>query len=131
MNGNKAVLDSNAIIYASNGTIDAEILLSGKESYFASIITFTEVYSYEFTKPAEKKAIDDILDNLEIINLNGNIADQAIAYRKNKQKKIKLPDAVILATAKVLGAELITDNLADFQGIESSVMITGISDMRT
>lgn len=39
MSGTKALLDSNVIIYASQGVIDAEKLLSASEGYFVSIIT--------------------------------------------------------------------------------------------
>lgn len=130
MSGTKAILDSNAIIYASKGIVDAEKLLFGYNRYFASIITFIEVYVYDFTDAAEKEIIDEILESLEIIELNQEIADQTIIYRKNKTKKIKLPDAIILATAKIIEAELITDNAADFQGIDSSVSIFGVDFLR-
>lgn len=130
MSGNKAVLDSNTIIYASNGLIDANKLLAANEFYFASIITFIEVYSHDFQSAVEKKLIDEILDSIDIVDLSKSIADQAIIYRKNKNKKIKLPDAVILATAKVLGAELITNNLSDFSSIDTSVSVTGIDHIR-
>lgn len=86
MNGTKAVLDSNAIIYASKGIVDAEKLLSGNDRYYASIITFIEVDAYDFTSSHEKE-IDEILENLEIIELNQDIADQAVIYRKKKLKK--------------------------------------------
>ena len=130
MSGNKAVLDSNAIIYASKGLVDADKLLSANEFYFASIITLIEVCSHEFQSTIEKAIIDEILDSIDIVDLSQSIADQAIIYRKNKNKKIKLPDAVILATAKVLGAELITNNLSDFSSIDTSVSVTGIDHIR-
>lgn len=131
MSGTKAVLDSNAIIYASNGAIDAEKLLSGSDKYYASIITFIEVYDFDFVNADEKKIIDEIVDGLEIIELGQNIADQAIIYRKNKIKKIKLPDAIILATAKVINADLITNNYADFQNIDSSVNVLNLDAFKT
>ena len=127
MNGNRAVLDSNAIIYASKGLVDPDELLSENDFYFASIITFIEVYIHEFQSASEKRIIDEILGSIEIVDLDRFIADQAVIYRKNKNKKIKLPDAAILATAKLLGAELITDNLVDFQGVDDSVSVVGIN----
>ena len=130
MSGTKAVLDSNAIIYASKGLIDAGKLLSSNDTYYASIITFIEVYAHDFTTSAEKEIIDEILQNLEIIELNREIADQAIIYRRNKTKKIKLPDAVILATAKNLNADLITDNFRDFQNVDLFVHVLNLDDFR-
>ena len=130
MSGNKAVLDSNTIIYASKGLIDADKLLSENEFYFASIISLIEVYSHKFEDTVEKTIIDEILASIEIADVDRAIADQAIIYRKNKNKKIKLPDAVILATAKVLGAELITNNLSDFSGVDTSLSVAGIDHLR-
>jgi rRNA-processing protein FCF1 len=40
MSGNKAVLDSNAIIYASKQTIDVEKLLVAFDEFYVSIITY-------------------------------------------------------------------------------------------
>lgn len=130
MSGNKVVLDSNAIIYASKGLIDAEKLLSLNDTYFASIITFIEVYAYNSIHPTEKKIIDEILQNLEIIELNREIADQAIIYRKNKTRKTKLPDAVILASAKYINADLITDDFKDFKDIDPSIKVLSLDDFR-
>jgi predicted nucleic acid-binding protein len=92
-------------------------------------VSFIEVYAYEFENKSEKEIIDGFLENVEIIDVNREIADQTIVYRKAKAKKIKLSDAVILSTAKILGAEFITDNLSDFRGIDSSVTITGIDNL--
>ncbi len=130
MSGTKAVLDSNAIIYASKGIVDAEKLLLGSDRYYASIVTFIEVYSYDFTGSGEKKIIDEILESLEIIELNQEIADRAIIYRKNKSRKIKLPDSVILATAKITNADLITDNYRDFLNIDSSISVLSLDDFK-
>ncbi len=130
MSGIKAVLDSNAIIFASKGIVDAERMLSETGNYYASIISFIEVYAYDFTNPAEKEIIDEILEGLEIIELRREIADQAIIYRKNKSKKIKLPDAVILATTQWLNADLITNNHADFVNVDSSVNIVNLDDSK-
>lgn len=107
MNGIKAVLDSNTIIYASKQTIDIEKLLTAYDGYAVSVITYMEVYAYEFENADEKTLIDRLFASLEIVEITRDIADQAIAYRKNKHKKIKLPDAIILATTKYLNADLL------------------------
>lgn len=119
-------MDSNAIIYATKRIIDAERLLSEHDKYFVSIISFIEVYSYEFPNAVEKEIADEIFKNLEIVDLDNLIAQQSITYRKNPAKKIKLPDAVILATAQNLGAVLITNNQADFEKVDPSVNLINI-----
>ncbi len=130
MSGNKGILDSNTIILASKQMIDVEELLSRYNEFYVSIVTYMEVYGYEFTNSNEKDLIDELFANLEIIEVNQTIADQAVNYRKNKMKKIKLPDAIILATAKFLDADLLTDDWDDFQGIDKSVNVLAIDDLK-
>ncbi len=130
MSGSKALLDSNVIIFASKEEVDVELLLSSYDEFHVSMITFMEVYGFEFANPDEEDLINDIFANLEITEVNIKIAKQAIVYRKNKIKKIKLPDAIILATAKYLEAELITDDWDDFVDIDNSVVIKKLDEFR-
>lgn len=130
MNGTKAILDSNAIIFASQEMIDVDDMLSRYDGFCASVITYVEVYAFDFQNSLEKDVTDEIFASLEIIELNREIADQAIIYRKNKLKKIKLPDAIILATAKYLNADLLTDDWDDFQNIDSSVSVLNLDDLK-
>ena len=126
MNGTKAVLDSNVIIFAAKQTIDVEKLLAAYDEFYVSIITYMEVYAYEFENADEKALIDELFAALEMVEINRAIADQAIAYRKNKSKKIKLPDAIILATTKYLNADLLTDDYDDFQTIDNLVNVLSL-----
>lgn len=123
MNGNKAILDTNVIIFASKKQIDVEKLLNAYDSFYTSVITLMEVYGFEFTNTSEKDLIDEMFGNLDVEEVTIAIAKQVIVYRNNKKKKIKLPDAIILATAKILGADLITDDWDDFINIDKDVVI--------
>ena len=78
----------------------------------------------------QKVILDETFDDLENIEISSEIANQTIIYRKNKTKKIKLPDALILASAKVAGADLITDNYGDFQNIDSSINVVNLDNFR-
>lgn len=130
MNGNKAVLDSNTIIYASKQTIDVEKLLAAYDEFHVSIITYMEVYAHEFENADEKALIDELFDSLEIVEITRDIADRAITYRKNKHKQIKLPDAIILATTKYLNADLLTDDYDDFQTVDLSVKVLSLDSFK-
>jgi len=130
MNGNKSILDSNLIIFFSKGKIDLARLRSKYDRFYVSIITYMEVYAYEFTVQTEKELIDEFFDSLEIVEINKEIADQAIIYRKNKTKKVKLPDAIILASAKYVNADLLTDDWDDFQNIDSTVKVKDVDDLK-
>lgn len=87
MNGTKAVLDSNTIIFASKEKIDVDELFSRYDEFYASIITYAEVYAFDFQSAVEKDIADEIFGNLEIIEVNQEVADQAVIYRKNKNQK--------------------------------------------
>ncbi len=130
MNGNKSALDSNLIILASRQQIDTEKLLSLYDEFYVSIVTYMEVYAYDFQNQDEKDLIDELFANLEIVEVSRAVADQAIIYRKNKIKRIKLPDAIILATAKYLNADFLSDDWDDFQGIDNSVNVLNLDSLK-
>ncbi|MBU1719788.1 MAG: PIN domain-containing protein, partial [Bacteroidetes bacterium] len=57
----------------------------------------------------------------EVVHSDEEIAQLVITYRR--KKKIKLPDAIVLATAHKMGADLFTANTKDFWGIDNNVKI--------
>ncbi len=123
MNGNKGVFDSNIIIFFSKRKFDIDELSSKYAEIYVSIVSYIEVYAYEFEYAEEKLLTDRFLKNVEILEVNKEIADLAIVYRKNKSKK---PDAVILASAKSINADLITDDYRDFQNIDPTVNVMNL-----
>lgn len=131
MNGNKCVLDSNFIIFFSKGKIDLDRLRSKYDSFYVSIVSYIEVYAFDFSEQQEKYLIDEFFELVNVIEIELILASLAIRYRKNKIRKIKLPDAVILATAKLLNADLLTDDWDDFLKIDSSVNVLSLDDLRT
>lgn len=61
----------------------------------------------------ENKAIKSFLSRyFEQIPLSGKIAEKAVEIRQ--KKRIRLPDAIIQATAETESALLITRNIKDF-----------------
>jgi predicted nucleic acid-binding protein len=130
MSGNKAILDTNTIVLASKQQLDIEKLLVKYDYFYVSVITYMEVYGYDFANKKEKELIDTFFESIEIIETNKAIAEHVILYRKSKLKKIKLPDAIILATARHLDAELVTDDWDDFQNIDKNVKIVKIDSFR-
>ena len=121
MNGNKGLLDSNVIIDAAKDAISIQEIINKYDYLYTSLICYVETCGYPFADKEEQELIEAIVNSIEVVNPDKNIADIAINYRK--QKKIKLPDALILATAKYLHADIITSNVADFQNIDTSVKI--------
>ena len=78
MNGNKAILDSNLLIFLSKNLIDRQKLYSIYDKFCVSIISYMEVYAFDFPNQIEKDSLDITFANLEIIDINQAIADQAI-----------------------------------------------------
>lgn len=126
MSGNRALLDSNIIILASKEKIDIEKLFENYDTFFVSIITYMEVLGYENITETEKLIIDNFFSNIEIIEVGKEIAKIVIDYKTKSSKKIKLPDAIILATAKFVSGDLVTRNVSDFIDIDNSINIKEI-----
>jgi predicted nucleic acid-binding protein len=130
MSGTKVLLDSNVVIFASQQLIDTDKLLTRFGRFYVSMITYMEVYGYAFKKPSEKLMIDELFQIVSIIDIDIEVANQVIAYRKGASKKIKLPDAIILATAKIHDLTLVSDDWDDFKNIDSNVTILNIDEFK-
>lgn len=75
---------------------------------------------YEGFNKRELSVTKDFLKKCTIINLNTDIKNKAIAIRRKYQ--MKLPDTVIMATAKSLEIPLITAD-QDFKKVKSATII--------
>lgn len=61
----------------------------------------------------DEEGIRDFLSSrFEVVSLDGPVAETAIVVRRTRH--LRLPDAIILATAQVYDAELVTRNTKDF-----------------
>ncbi len=128
MNGNRKyamsgkLIDTNILVYLSKKQLDFDKVAVPGEKLFISVITYMEVLGYNFQSNHEKKYIEEICRNLPVMELERKIVETVIQIRQ--QRKIKLPDAIIVATAIVYKLELITANVADFAGIDKTLVIT-------
>ena len=100
------VLDTNVALYYLGGRL-INPLPAGQ--YFVSVITEIELLSYPNLSSEEEVLIRDFLTNFTVVALDSNIKELAIALRKTY--RLKLPDAVVAATAKFLNAMLLTNDL--------------------
>jgi len=67
-----------------------------------------EILSYNFPSKEEEQFVRKLLSLFRIIDITKTIAKEIIALKK--KRKIKLPDAIIVATALVEGAILYTND---------------------
>jgi predicted nucleic acid-binding protein len=100
------VLDTNIALYHLGGQLQNN-LATGQ--YFVSVITEMELLSYPSLTTAEEQKIRQFLAQLQILDLAESIKQTAINLRK--QNRLKLPDAIIAATALDLNATLLTNDL--------------------
>jgi predicted nucleic acid-binding protein len=68
-----------------------------------------ELLSYSSMSADEEKLIHSFLDDITVVELNISIRQVAIAFRK--KYGLKLPDAIVGATAMTLGLPLLTNDL--------------------
>ncbi|MCF8234146.1 MAG: type II toxin-antitoxin system VapC family toxin [Bacteroidales bacterium] len=113
MNGIDKLLDSNILIYLSKKLLKLSSFSKPGDRILISVITYMEVLGYPFKTKKEEKLVKSICDSLEVIYLDQNIVHEVIRIRKSA--KIKLPDAIIAASAIVNHSELITRNTKDFE----------------
>jgi len=118
------LIDTNAIIDYLENKLPASGLALMNEALDTkcnvSIITKIEILVFN-TTAEHYLLLENFLDDVEIIDLTSAIADRTIAIRK--LYKIKLPDAIIAATALVYKLTLVTRNVADFKRINGIKII--------
>jgi len=105
-----AVFDTNILIDALNGVTAADVEYARYERVLISRITWMEIL---VGAQAENDPVRDFLDTqFEIIPLDLAIAERAVALRR--AYRMRLPDAIIWATAQIHNAVLVTRNTKDF-----------------
>jgi hypothetical protein len=104
VSGTNIVLDTNAVLYLLGGSLDPMSLPKGE--YFISFITELELLSYPNLSKSEEEKIKIFIDSVDVIGLNTDIKRETIHLKR--KYKIKLPDAIICATALFLNASFLT-----------------------
>lgn len=101
------LLDTNAVIYFFDGEEKiSELLLHSDDAVCVSFITKIELLCFETADKEILRKIAEFLDEIEVVLMTEEIISEAISYRKNL--KLKIPDAIIAATAKTSDLTLIT-----------------------
>ena len=107
----KAVIDSDVLIDYLQGIPAAREELARYRRPLYSIISLMELLAGA-RSPAEQQAAESLLGSLGRLELNEVIARRALELRQTL--RLKLPDAIVLASAEVEGCILVTRNTRDF-----------------
>lgn len=115
----KALFDTNILIDYLNGITAAKIEIERYPYIAISMITWMEVMVG--TKPEEEAAVRRFLSRFEHIPLTTAIAERTIHIRR--ETRMRLPDAIIRASAENEHALLVSRNTKDFPENEPWVRV--------
>ena len=115
----RALFDTNILIDYLNGIEQAHVELARFTDRSISVVTWMEVMvgATSETEPAIRR----FLASFANMAVDGPIGETAVALRQ--KHRIKLPDAIVWATAQVHGCILVTRNTKDFRADEAGVRI--------
>jgi len=99
------LLDTNVALYLLGGRLAARLPTG---SYGVSVITEMELLAWPSLTTEEEKKVRQFLGQLVICELTPTIRARAVQLRR--EQHLKLPDAVVCATAMEFGVELWTND---------------------
>ena len=112
--------DTNILIDALNGHDAARVELRQAAERWISRITWIEVMSK--VDAASRPLINGLFADFRLDELDGPISERAAELRRD-EPRLKLPDAIILASAQVSGRTLVTRNIRDFPADQPGIRV--------
>ena len=106
----RLLLDTNVLIDVLKGEATARDWLEEQQQPAVSVITWIEVLFG--CRTAESQTVEAWLDSFERLPLDRDVARESVQARQ--RHGLKVPDAIILATARCHGLTLATRNSKDF-----------------
>jgi predicted nucleic acid-binding protein len=120
------IFDSNILIYISKNILKIENLITSNISPSISIISYIEVLGFPFATNEDQLYMQKICSSCKLIYLSDLVVLETIM---RKEYRIKLPDAIIYATALIENLPLLTNNIADFKSINRDVELINPFDI--
>lgn len=117
----KALFDTNILIDHLCGHPQAEACWSQYSERLISRITVMEVMAGVDATQEEQDA-RALLACFSIVEMDEPLSEATISLRKKHPKKLKLPDAIIYASARSQSCPLVTRNVQDFGGSSADVI---------
>lgn len=105
MRNERVAIDTNILLYVLGGDELAHELVRGRE-VVASTMVRMEALVYHGKDAAHMQQVHRFLERCQLEEIHRTIQDRAVDLRM--RHRLKLPDAVIAATAVHLGIPLIT-----------------------
>ena len=110
------LIDTNVISRYFNNSLDSNLVsILETSSFKISVITRIELLSWDKYNAKQLELLTDFVSNCDIVSLDDNIIVKTIELRR--KYKLKIPDAIIAASALLSNATLISlDN--DFKNVK-------------
>ena len=119
--GKGYLVDTNTLVDAQTKKLPpgglSFIAKTLNEDFTISFISYIEFLGYRDAT----KAMEEFIALAKVIEINKSIIEATVSLRKSK--RIKLPDAIIAATAIVTDRILITRNTVDFANIDGLTFV--------
>lgn len=115
----RAVIDSDVLVDYLQGLSEAAQELARHEELCISLVSWMEVMVGVSTDPVEAEACRQFLDSFRVLPVTMAVAERAVRLRR--MHRLKLPDAIIWASAQEVGGLLVTRNTRDFPTDEPGV----------
>lgn len=115
-----ALFDTNILIDYLNGNEASKKELAGYRHRLISIVTWMEMLAGS-RNAEEADVIEMFLRDFRVVELTRGVAREAVEIRRTH--RMKLPDAVIWATARAESALLVTRNTKDFPKDHAGVRV--------
>jgi len=116
----RAIIDSDVLIDYLQGLNKAKSELDRYPKREMSIVSWMEIMPLT-DSPEEEKSCQGFLNSFTIHHLSMEVASEAVKIRK--EFRIRLPDAIVWATARSQGCLLVTRNTKDFPASEPGIRI--------
>jgi predicted nucleic acid-binding protein len=116
----KAIIDSDVLIDFLQGVKSAQTELAKYSRREISIVSWMEVMAGADGE-AEEAGCRDFLATFAVHPVTSETAEEAVRLRRDR--RLRLPDAIVWATARVNGALLVTRNTKDFPVGEPGIRV--------
>ena len=116
----RVLFDTSIVIDALNGLAPAQQEFAAASEHFISTISRIEVLA-GYRDGADDSGARAVLARLAELALDSAVAEEAVSIRRTA--RLKLPDAVILATARIHGLTLSTRNTRDFSEDDPTIRV--------
>ncbi len=125
MSGNRFLLDTNAIVFLLKGDSRFIDISLDNSRIFISVISIVEFLIFGGLTEFEKAEFEQFCEEIEVVGFDyysdNNLIEKTIEFRK--KYKMKLPDAIIAASAQISQASLISGD-KDFKQVSEINIIS-------